>query len=112
MITTTSDCTLFLPDDDVVDPEVSIVIPAVDEELTISDFVAWCQAGLAAANARGENVIVDSSSDRTRERPLAARRVSPQEALVLFAALGLAAVAPVWRPPGALRRRRAGLGRG
>ena len=27
------------------DPELSIVIPALNEALTITDFVAWCQRG-------------------------------------------------------------------
>ncbi len=35
---------------------------------------------------------IDPHVKRTRERPLAARRVSPHEAMALFAALGLAAV--------------------
>lgn len=35
---------------------------------------------------------IDPHVKRTRERPLAARRVSPHEAMVLFAVLGLAAV--------------------
>ncbi len=35
---------------------------------------------------------IDPHVKRTRERPLAARRVSPQEAIVLFIALGLVAV--------------------
>ena len=40
---------LLIPDDDVADPEVSIFVPAVNEELTISEFVDWCQQGLADA---------------------------------------------------------------
>jgi 4-hydroxybenzoate polyprenyltransferase len=36
---------------------------------------------------------LDPSVERTRDRPLAARRVAPNEALFLFAALGLVAVA-------------------
>ena len=40
---------LLIPDDDVADPEVSIVVPAVNEELTISEFVDWCQQGLRLA---------------------------------------------------------------
>lgn len=40
---------------------------------------------------------IDPHVKRTRERPLAARRVSPQEAIVLCATLGLAAVALVTR---------------
>ena len=31
-----------IPAIDAVDPELSIVIPALNEELTITDFVAWC----------------------------------------------------------------------
>ena len=61
---------LLIPKDDVSDPEVSIVIPAVNEELTISDFVDWCKQGLAAADVRGEILIIDSSSDRTAELSL------------------------------------------
>jgi len=46
-------------------PEVSIVVPCLNEELTIGEFVDWCHEGLAAANVRGEVLIVDSSSDRS-----------------------------------------------
>ena len=46
---------------------VSIVVPALNEELTIGDFVDWCQEGLRKAGARGEILIVDSSTDRTAE---------------------------------------------
>ncbi len=45
--------------------EVSIVVPCLNEELTIGEFVDWCTAGLAAAGVRGEVLIVDSSSDRS-----------------------------------------------
>jgi hypothetical protein len=45
--------------------EVSIVVPCLNEELTIGEFVDWCSEGLAAANVIGEVVIVDSSSDRS-----------------------------------------------
>ena len=61
------DIELLVPADDTVDPEVSIVIPAVNEELCISDFVQWCHEGLRKAGARGEILIVDSSTDRTAE---------------------------------------------
>jgi len=56
---------LYIPPDDVADPEISIVIPALNEELNIAEFVSWCKAGLAAANIRGEILIVDSGTDRT-----------------------------------------------
>lgn len=59
------------PEFDVHEPELSIVIPAVNEELTVADLVAWCQEGLAAAGIRGEVLIVDSSTDRTSELALA-----------------------------------------
>ena len=44
---------LMVPDVDEPDPEVSIVIPAVNEEITISDFVEWCKEGLREAQASG-----------------------------------------------------------
>ena len=46
---------LLIPDEDESDPELSIVIPALNEELTISDFVAWCREGLAEAGVRGRD---------------------------------------------------------
>jgi glycosyltransferase involved in cell wall biosynthesis len=51
--------------------DLSIVIPALNEELTITDFVAWCKQGLEAAGVVGEIVIVDSSTDRTAELAVA-----------------------------------------
>ena len=62
-----ADVRLQVPADDVADPELSIVIPALDEELTIGDFVDWCHEGLRKAGVAGEILIVDSSSDRTAE---------------------------------------------
>ena len=51
--------------------EVSIVIPALNEEVTIGEFVDWCKEGLNDAAATGQILIVDSSSDRTSEIALA-----------------------------------------
>jgi glycosyltransferase involved in cell wall biosynthesis len=65
------DCRLLVPADDIQSPEVTILIPAVNEELTIAEFVAWCHEGLREAGAVGEVLIVDSSSDRTAEFALA-----------------------------------------
>jgi glycosyltransferase involved in cell wall biosynthesis len=65
--TATSDVLLWIPSTDVADPEVSIVIPALNEELTIGRFIEWCQEGLQRANVRGEILIIDSSVDRTAE---------------------------------------------
>jgi glycosyltransferase involved in cell wall biosynthesis len=56
---------LLTPHNDVRDPELSIVIPALNEELTITEFVTWCRQGLDDADVRGEVLIVDSSTDAT-----------------------------------------------
>jgi glycosyltransferase involved in cell wall biosynthesis len=48
-----------------VKPEISIVVPALNEELTIGEFVDWCWEGLRKAKVNGEIIIVDSSSDNT-----------------------------------------------
>jgi glycosyltransferase involved in cell wall biosynthesis len=63
---------LMTPVDDVDSPEVSVVIPAVNEQLTITEFVGWCKEGLASAGLRGEILIVDSSTDLTAELALEA----------------------------------------
>jgi glycosyltransferase involved in cell wall biosynthesis len=56
---------LLVPEDDVADPEFSIVVPALNEALTIGDFIDWCKEGLAKAGMRGEILIIDSSTDAT-----------------------------------------------
>ena len=61
------DVKLLVPAEDVANPEVSIVIPALNEELTIAQFVDWCLEGLRKANVEGEILIVDSSTDSTAE---------------------------------------------
>src|SRR5258708_33984045 len=58
---------LLVPRDDVASPELSIVIPALNEEQTIGDFVDWCMEGLSAAGVTGEGLIIDSPADRTSE---------------------------------------------
>jgi len=58
---------LFIPDEDVSNPELSIVIPALNEQLTIGRFVDWCHEGLRRADIRGEILIIDSSTDTTAE---------------------------------------------
>lgn len=62
---------LSLPDKDESAPEISIVIPALNESLTISGFISWCHEGLAKAGVKGEILIVDSSTDNTGEIALA-----------------------------------------
>ena len=57
---------LIIPEnDDILDPEVSIVVPALNEHITIGEFVDWCKEGLSIAGVKGEILIVDSSSDDT-----------------------------------------------
>jgi glycosyltransferase involved in cell wall biosynthesis len=63
---------LRVPEDDVADPKVSIVIPALNEETTVGQFVEWCKEGLEQAGIAGEILIVDSSSDATAEIAVAA----------------------------------------
>jgi glycosyltransferase involved in cell wall biosynthesis len=58
---------LLVPAGDVDEPELSIVIPACDEALTVGEFVDWCRAGLAQAGVAGEVLIVDSSTDATAQ---------------------------------------------
>ncbi|MBO0728334.1 MAG: glycosyltransferase family 2 protein [Acidimicrobiaceae bacterium] len=65
--TTEGQARLLVPRDDEADPELSIVIPALNEEAVVGLFVDWCREGLASAGVRGEVLIVDSSSDRTAE---------------------------------------------
>ena len=58
---------LLIPEADVAAPEFSIVIPALNEQLTIADFMAWCHEGLSKAGVVGEVLIIDSGQDKTSE---------------------------------------------
>src|SRR5262249_2274390 len=40
----------------------SIVIPAMNERITISDFIAWCKEGLAKAGVQGEILTTSAVS--------------------------------------------------
>src|ERR1700750_3227328 len=51
--------------------ELSIVVPSLNEEITVGEFVDWCKAGIERAGVRGQILIVDSSTDRTPEIVLA-----------------------------------------
>src|SRR3954453_19585322 len=46
---------------------VSIVVPCLNEERTIGEFVDWCWQGLAEAGGEGGGLIVASSTDRSPE---------------------------------------------
>jgi glycosyltransferase involved in cell wall biosynthesis len=56
---------LLMPKKDVKNPEISIVVPAMNEELTIGEFIDWCLEGLKKANVAGEILIISSSTDNT-----------------------------------------------
>lgn len=66
-----SDQLLYVPADDVADPALSIVVPALNEQAVVGTFLDWCHQGLAKAGVTGEVLIVDSSTDRTPEIVLA-----------------------------------------
>ena len=42
---------------------VSIVVPCLNEERVIGEFVAWCREGLRAAGREYQILIIDSSED-------------------------------------------------
>ena len=45
--------------------ELSIVVPALNEEITVGEFVDWCKEGLKRAGVVGQILIIDSSTDNT-----------------------------------------------
>jgi hypothetical protein len=51
--------------------DISIVVPALNEEITVGEFVDWCKEGLERAGVRGQILIIDSSTDKTPEIVLA-----------------------------------------
>ncbi len=67
------DTALLLPDGyrAIEHPEICIVIPALNEEITIGEFVDWCKEGLEKAKVTGQILIVDSSTDETTQIALA-----------------------------------------
>jgi hypothetical protein len=45
--------------------DLSIVVPALNEAITIAEFVDWCREGIRRAGVKGQILIVDSSTDET-----------------------------------------------
>jgi glycosyltransferase involved in cell wall biosynthesis len=45
--------------------ELSLVVPALNEAITVGEFVDWCHEGLKSAGVSGQILIVDSSTDET-----------------------------------------------
>jgi glycosyltransferase involved in cell wall biosynthesis len=66
-----SELTLLIPENDTDSPEATILIPALNEELTIGEFIDWCHEGLKSSGVKGEILIVDGSTDKTGEIALA-----------------------------------------
>jgi glycosyltransferase involved in cell wall biosynthesis len=51
--------------------ELSIVVPALNESITVGEFIDWCHEGLRRAGVSGQILIVDSSTDDTPDIVLA-----------------------------------------
>ncbi len=45
--------------------DLSIVVPALNERITVGEFIEWCKEGLRQAGVPGQILIVDSSTDDT-----------------------------------------------
>ena len=48
-------------------PKLSVVVPCLNEELTVGEFVDWALEGIGSTGVEGEIMIVDSSTDRSAE---------------------------------------------
>src|SRR5262245_17852525 len=56
---------------DLTEVDVSFVVPALNEQITVGEFVDWCHEGLKRAGVKGQILIVDSSTDDTPNLVLA-----------------------------------------
>ena len=62
----------WLPPDIQPEPvQLSIVVPALNEKITIGEFVDWCREGIQSAGVTAQILIVDSSTDDTPHLALA-----------------------------------------
>lgn len=64
---TNADIELRIPKVDAENPEISIVIPTLNEKINIAEFISWVKQGLVTLPVSGEILIVDSSTDETAE---------------------------------------------
>ena len=62
---------VLLPEQDVENPDVTILVPTLNEERTVGMFMDWCLEGIAKSGLKVEILIADSSTDRTPEIALA-----------------------------------------
>lgn len=52
-------------------PEFTILVPTLNEELTVEAFLDWCHEGINRCGVCAEIIIVDSSTDSTAEKAAA-----------------------------------------
>jgi glycosyltransferase involved in cell wall biosynthesis len=50
-----------------MNPEVTVLIPTKNEEITIQQFISWVHEGFKNSGVHGEIVVADSSTDSTAE---------------------------------------------
>lgn len=73
-------------------PELTILVPTLNEEVTVERFLGWCLEGIRRAGVSAEIVLVDSSVDSTpaKASALGARVISaPQRGLGLAYQTGI-----------------------
>jgi len=81
----------------IIPVEISVILPALNEELTISECIRKIQAVFRDNNLNGEIIVADSSTDKTPEiaRLLGARVITPEKA-----GYGNAYLAGLWEAKG------------
>ena len=47
--------------------DITVLVPTMNEEITISEFIDSCRAGFKRLNLNGQIIIADSSTDKTTE---------------------------------------------
>jgi glycosyltransferase involved in cell wall biosynthesis len=52
-------------------PELTILVPTLNEEITVERFLDWCREGIDHARVAAEIILVDSSTDSTPEKATA-----------------------------------------
>ena len=47
--------------------DITVLVPTMNEEITISEFIDSCRVGFKRLNLNGQIIIADSSTDKTTE---------------------------------------------